>query len=115
RLAAIVGAEDVRAQVVDAQRVDGGVGGEGVEVAGVENGDLHPGSDGGRGDVFPVEAAIGGDVDQAIVGAGPDAIDVGGRGGDGVDDALLRRLGGRLIAVLADAGGNLPGLARQVG
>ena len=37
RLAAVVSAEDVRAHVVEPQRVDGGVGGERVEVAGVEN------------------------------------------------------------------------------
>ena len=42
RLAAVVRAENVRAHVVEAQRVDGGVGGERVEVAGVEDRDLHP-------------------------------------------------------------------------
>ena len=62
-----------------------------------------------------MQAAIGGDVDQAIVGAGPDAIDVGGRGRDRVDHALLRGLRGGLVAILADAGGDLPRLARQVG
>ena len=41
-LAAVVGAEDVRAEVVEAKGVDGGVGGRVIEVGGLDEGDFAP-------------------------------------------------------------------------
>src|SRR5205085_12237163 len=74
RPAAVVRAVDVRAQVVEAEAVDGGVGRLRVEVAGVDDGDLAPGSQRGRRDVSPRAPAVARDVDEAVVRAGPDGI-----------------------------------------
>ena len=73
-LAAVVGAEEMRAHVVEAQGVDGGVGGLRVEVAGVHVEDLPEGLQLGGRDVGPVRSAVGGGPDEAVVGAGPDAV-----------------------------------------
>ena len=72
RGAAIVGAIDVRLQVVQAKAIDSGVRRVVVEVRSVELRHLTPGSHGLRGDVFPRLAAIAREVDQAIVGARPE-------------------------------------------
>ena len=44
-----------------------------------------------RRDVRPVRAAVGRRVNQTVVGAGPDALDVDVRRRDGVDDAAVPR------------------------
>src|SRR5271165_1908275 len=74
--AAVASAKDVRAQVVEAQRIDGGVGGVGIGVAGFDNGNLLPSGQSGRCDVVPVSSAVCGEPDESVVGAGPDAVDV---------------------------------------
>ena len=67
-----------------------------------------------RRDVLPRQAAVGGDVDQPVIGARPDVphVLVGRR--DGVDHAALLRLRGRVAEVLADALRRLPRLPSQV-
>ena len=54
-------------------------------------------------------------MNQAIVGAGPNQIDVQRRRRHRIDHAALRRLCGRLRAILADALRHFERLARQVG
>ena len=112
--AAVVRAVDVRPHVVEPQRVDRGVGGLRVEVAGVDDRHLHERLQLRRRDVVPRRAAVGGHLHQPVVGADPDAVDVERRRRDGVDHAALGRLGAVGAAVLADRRRRLPGLARQV-
>ena len=107
-LTAVVGAEEMRAHVVEAQSVDSGVVGEGVEVAGVHVEDLPEGLQLGRSDVGPVGAAVGGGPDEAVVGAGPETIDVERGETEGVDDSPAGRLRGGCVFVGADDRGNLP-------
>ena len=70
-LAAVVGAIDVRAQIVQAEAVDGGIDRLVIEMRGVELRYFAPRRKIGRRDVVPRLAAIASDVDQAVVGAGP--------------------------------------------
>src|SRR5262249_17506664 len=86
-----------------------------VEAAGVELRHLAPGGQPRRRHVFPGLAAVAGDVDQAVVGAGPDGAAVAVRRGYGVDDAAARLVRQLRRAETADAGGRLRLLARQVG
>ena len=61
-------------------------------------------------------SAVGGDPDEAVVGAGPEAVDVEGREAEGVDDAAadgLGGLGGPCRCV--EDGGKVVGLAAEVG
>ncbi len=113
--AAIVGAIDVGLEIVEAEAIDGGVDGVVIEVRGVELGHLAPGSDGGRGDVFPGLAAVAREVDEAIVGARPEDVDVEARGGEGVDDAAARGLLFGSVGVGRDAGGSFVGFAAEIG
>ena len=85
-LAAVVGAPEVGVHVVDAHGVGGGVGGALVEMPGFDVEDPRPGRDLRRGHVGPVRAAVRGDLDVAVVGAGPEDAHVEGRGGQGGDD-----------------------------
>ena len=109
-LAAVVGAIDVGRVVGEAMAIDGGVGGFGIEVAGLDLRDLAPGGHRRRGDVVPVLAVVAGDVDEAVVGADPNGIGVERRGADGVDDAeavghgLVNVLGGNGIEGRGDVG-----------
>jgi hypothetical protein len=105
----------VRPQVVPAQGIDGGIGGLRVKVAGVEDGDFGERSELRRREIFPVEAAVVGDVDQAIVSSRPSAVGTERRGCQSVDNAALRGLRVSRIAILADVGRDLPRLAGQVG
>ena len=91
-LAAVVGAPEVRVHVVEAQGVGGGVGRLGVEVAGIHVEDAGPRLDLRRGDVGPFGAAVGGDLDEAVAGAGPQDVDVE-RGGRERGDGAERRRG----------------------
>jgi hypothetical protein len=59
----------------------------GVKMAGFDLRDLAPGGHGRWGDVTPGLAIVAGDVDQAVVGSGPDGGSAQRRGSDGVDDA----------------------------
>ncbi len=112
-LAAIAGAQDVRAQVIETQRVDRRVGGVGIGVAGFEDRDFLPRGESRRRDVVPVRSAVGGEPDESVVGAGPDAVDVERRRANGVDDTALRGL--HFAGKDADAGWDVPSLAGEVG
>ena len=76
RLAAVVRAPEVRIEVVDAHRVRRGVRGERVEVAGLDVEDARPRLDLRRRDVRPLRAAVHRHLDVAVVGAGPEDVDV---------------------------------------
>ncbi len=49
---------DVRTHIVEAEGVDGGVSGLGIEMSGIDQGDFLPGGNLRRGDIGPVLAAI---------------------------------------------------------
>jgi len=71
----------------------------------VHLGKFAPRSEIGRSNVLPVLAGIVGDLDQAIVGSGPDEVDVFGRWCDGVDDAAMLAFGG----IVGDEGPRVAG------
>src|SRR5690242_3020601 len=75
-LTAIVSAIDVRLQIVDAETADRSVCSVVVEVRGLDLRDFAPAGELGRSDVLPVLAVVASDPDFAIVGAGPDGVDV---------------------------------------
>ena len=112
-LAAVAGAQDVRPQVVEAQRVDSCIGGVGIGVAGFDARDFLPCSQSGRRNVVPILAAVSGEPEESVVRPGPDAIDVERRGADGINDAALRGL--HFAGKDADARGDIPGFACEVG
>ena len=85
--AAVGGLIDVGFGIVDAVTNDGGVGGLAIEVTGFNLRDFAPGGHLGGGGIGPVFAVVGGDLDEAVVGADPDHGGCDGRGADGVDDA----------------------------
>ena len=85
-----------------------------AEAAGVDERDLRPWPDARWRHVFPREPAVGGDVDEPVVGPHPDAPDVLIGRRNRVDDAALLRLRGRILAVLADACRRLPRRAREI-
>jgi hypothetical protein len=114
-LAAVVGAVDIRMQVVEAEAVDGSVGGCLIEMRGVQLGDFAPRSELGRRDVLPVLAAIARDLDQAIVGSGPDQVGVFGRWRDGIDHAAMLAFGGIVGDERAEGRGNSGIFTSQVG
>ena len=82
---------------------------------GVDDRDLRPRRQLRRRDVLPRDAAVRGGVNQPVVGAGPDAVDVGVARRDGVDDAALGRRGRGASFVDADVGRHVPRLAREIG
>ena len=114
-LAAVMGAEEVRTHVVEAQGVDGGVVGELVEVARVHVEDLPEGLQLGRGDVGPVGPGIGGGPDEAVVGSCPDTVDVEGGEAERIDDAAAGNFCGGSVFEGLDGGGQVVGLAGEVG
>ena len=73
-LAVVVRAHGDRVEIVLPVVVDGGVRGAGFERGEIERGDLRPLRDVVRRDVAPVRAAVGGGLDQAVVGADPDFV-----------------------------------------
>ena len=73
---------DVRLQIVQPQAVDGRIDGVVVEMRGVELRHLAPRRHARRRDVLPILAAVAGQVDQPIVGAGPDHVHVEARRAD---------------------------------
>ena len=114
-LAAIVGAEEVRAHVVEAQGVDCGVGGLGVEVTGVHVEDLPEGLQLRWGHVVPVPPAVGCGPDEAVVGARPEAIDVERREAKGIDTPRRVGLAVGSVFIGPDDRRYIPGLATEVG
>ena len=84
-----------RVEIVLPVVVDGGVRGAGFERGEIERGDLRPLRDVVRRDVAPVRAAVGGGLDQAVVGADPDFVVGARRWRDRVDDAVAARGGVR--------------------
>ena len=115
--AAVVGAIDVGAPVGEAVAIDGGVGGFGVEVAGLNAGDLAPRRHRWRGHIVPMRAVVAGDVDEAVVGAGPDGLRVQRRWAERIDHA--EAIGHLLVDVLGRDGIEIRGHgrvdAREVG
>ena len=90
--AAVVGAKELRALLVEADAVDRDVRARAVERRRVDDRDLRPGSDPGRRDVTPMLSGVGGAPHPAVVGAGPDHLAVARREAERVDDAAMRAL-----------------------
>ena len=88
-LAAIVGAIDVRVQIVEAETIDCGVHAVGIEVRSVQLRDFTPGGEVGRRNFAPVLAAVAREPDEAVVGAGPDDVGVERRGREGINYAAM--------------------------
>ena len=101
--ASVVGAIDVRPHVVEADGVDGGISRPGIESSGVHDRDFGPRNERGRCHVRPVLPAVRGCVDQAVIGADPDAVDIDVRWGDRIDDAAAHGFRRGVISILADA------------
>ena len=94
-LAAIARAIDVRPEIVEAEGVDRGVRLAAIEVRRLEDRDLRPRHQRGRRHVLPLFAAVGGYVNQSVVGARPDQIDVERGRRERVDHTALRDFCGR--------------------
>src|SRR5678815_2923446 len=62
---------DVRPQIIQTQRVDGGIGGIFIEMPGIEDGDLLPGLELFGSHIRPVCTSVSSAMDQAIVGSHP--------------------------------------------
>src|SRR5437870_980104 len=62
-----------------------------------------------------MRAAVAGDMNQTIVGAGPDSVDVKRRGCNRIDHSALRRLRRRLRSIFTDAFWDFESLAREIG
>ena len=113
---AVAGAQDVGFHVVEPVAVDGGIHHVGIGVAGVQLRHLGPGFQAGRRHVPPVFTAVAGDVDEAVVGPGPnrEAVHVGGS--HGVDDSPAGHLFHFFGGINAHAGRNfVVALAAEVG
>ena len=76
---------------------------------------LAPGRELRRRHVLPALAAVAGDLDQAVVGAGPERVRGLERRSEGVDRAALLGRRGILVGELAQARRDARALARQVG
>src|SRR5262245_32637018 len=74
-LAAVVRAIDVWSQIVQAKCVDRRVSSIVVEMRSVDQRDFGPRFQIGRRDISPGLTAVARDVDQAVIGSGPDSID----------------------------------------
>src|SRR5579872_22866 len=112
-LAAVVGAIDVGAQVVDAEAADRRIGGLVVKMRRLQLRDLAPGRKLRRRHVAPVLAAVAGHPDKPVVRARPNGIYVLERGSQSVNgSSLVACLG---VYQLAHAGGCAGVLAAQVG
>ncbi len=116
-LPAVVRAVDVRPQVIQAERVHGGVRGACVEVRGVQHGDLAPRPlrELGRRDVAPCLSAVARDLYESIIGSNPDHAGVQVRRTDGVDDSPMLPLLGIETGEHAEIFRNVRGSAREVG
>ena len=76
----IVCAKNMRPQIVEPKCVHGRVGCAGIEMAGIDHRYFLPGRDFRRGDVAPIFSAIGGQMNQAVIGSAPDSIGSSGEG-----------------------------------
>ena len=110
----IARAIDMRPQVIESEGVDRRVCGVLIEVAGFDDRNFLKRLKLWRRNVRPMRAAIAGDLNQAIVGTRPDAIDIQRRGRHRVNHAALCGLRRWLRAKLADGLGNFESLARQI-
>src|SRR6266566_4713639 len=108
-------AVDVRPEVIKPQSVYRGIGCAGMEMTGVNDRNFLPGLELRRGDIGPMNAPVSGQVDQPIVGSGPNAFDIKWRWRNCIDDTSLRGLGSWLRAILANGLGKFESLARQIG
>ncbi len=93
-LAEVVGAVEVGGEVAEQVAVDGDVGGAGLEVAGLDVLDASAGFEAWGGDVRPVLAVVLGDVNEAVVRAGPDEAFFERRLADGVEGGVHLFAGG---------------------
>jgi len=110
-----VGAINVRFEVVDAQTIDGGINRVVIEVRGVELRHLAPGVMAGGVTFFQLLPPSAREVDQAIVGARPQNVDVEVRRTDGVDHASAGRLLFGGVAVPSHASRQSVGIAGEIG
>ena len=85
RDAVVVSAIGVGTAVVSLIVFRGEVGRAGLVRRGVDDADADEIRQALGRDVLPILSAVASDVDQAVVRAGPDGVDVLGRGGDGED------------------------------
>src|SRR6185437_6607264 len=90
----IVGAVDVGGEVAEQIAIDGGVGGGSAVGRGFDVLDAALGLEASGGDVLPGLAVVAGDIDQAVIGAGPDDPGLDGRFADGVEGAVNLFAGG---------------------
>ena len=111
--APVVGAVDVRAQIVDAHAAHRDIGAIRIEVRGLDLRDLAPRRQRRGGDVRPLCPAVGGHPHQPVIGARPQRVDTARRDTECVDDTALP-LRSRQVQ-RADAGGNVARLSREVG
>src|SRR5512132_1776812 len=94
---------DMRPQIVQTQRVDGGIGCILIEMPGIQDRNFLPGLELFGSHIGPVGATVSSAMNQAIVGSHPNQIHVKRRRRHGIDHATLRWLRGRLRAKLADS------------
>src|SRR5664279_37205 len=92
-----MGAIEVRMKIVEAEAVHCGIGRCRVEMRGIHLGEFAPGSDFRRRYIFPVFACVPRDLNNAIVGSGPDQLRVFWRWSDGIDDAAMLALRGIVV------------------
>src|SRR5580700_10368420 len=92
-LAAVVGAIDIRMQVVKPEAIHGCVGSWGIEMRRIHLRYFGPRRYFGRSYVLPVLAAVARYLNHAIVGSGPDQIRIFGRWRNRIDYAAMFALG----------------------
>ncbi len=114
RLPAVARPVDVRVQVVEAERVDRRVRPQRVGVRRVHDGHFCPRRQLRRRHVLPRLAGVTRDLDQPVVGAGPDPVDVEIGRRQRIHDASAGRRRGWRSDVLADARRHGPGFPREV-
>src|SRR5882724_9105107 len=90
---ALMGSVDMGPLIVEANPINRCIGCLGVETPGIHQRDLAPGRECRRRHVSPVLAAVLGEMDEAVVRAGPNCVPVFRRRGDGVNDAAAILLG----------------------
>ncbi len=107
---------DVGTQIVAADAVYGCVGGIGIESPGIHQRDFAPGRNTRRGHVFPRFTPVTRYLNKAVVGTGPDGVDVFIRRGHGINDPAPGHCFQGIGAVYTHVFGNVGvGLAGQIG
>ncbi len=89
-LSAVVGAVDVRTEIVEAMTIDGHVRRVGIELRGFDDSDFRPRCHRGRRDVLPMRALVARTPDLSVIRSNPDVAIGSTRRRDRVDDALPR-------------------------